>query len=106
MSNGENGSGSDSEEKIDWSSKIISELEFCLNLPAGSIHNWHEFGKEIVLDSLDDYEILLAMETIFNVELDPSVWSGVSTVGDLVDSISSRLVVSAEEGGSRAAPMA
>lgn len=69
------------------SERVISELEFCLNRAPGSLKGSDEFGKDIVLDSLDDHEVLLALETALNVTLEPAVWNGVSTVSELVFAI-------------------
>ncbi len=67
--------------------RVLKTLEFILNRPTGTIALGHRFGEDIVLDSLDDHEILCALEVEFNRELDPSLWDGVSVVSDLVTNL-------------------
>lgn len=67
--------------------RVIKTLEFMLNRAVGSVMPDQRFGEDIILDSLDDHEILCALEVEFNRHLEPSLWDGVSKVSDLVENL-------------------
>ena len=74
-------------DKIEKVREIFSQQ---LNKPVEEITDDKEILKDLGADSLDVVEMLMAMETEFNISIPAEEATGIKTVGDVIKIIESK----------------
>lgn len=74
-------------DKIEKVREIFSQQ---LNKPIEEITDDKEILKDLGADSLDVVEMLMAMETEFNISIPAEEATGIKTVGDVIKIIESK----------------
>lgn len=64
--------------------EIVEAIQGALYMP-GELLREEMRVRDAVIDSIDLVEVMVILNTRFNVPLDPQSMTGIETVGDLVD---------------------
>ena len=68
--------------------KIVAEQ---LGVAEGDVKNESSFVEDLGADSLDNVELVMALEETFDITVDESELEGIETIGQAYDLISAKL---------------